>query len=376
MDTAALVIDQWPTIVKMLPADLEQSAREWKALQRKRQIRSAEDLLRVALIYGFCDESLRLTAAYATAAGIANMSDVAVLERLQGAAPWLGHVVLRFLRDRGLTKNVPKFRVRVVDATVISEPGSRGTDWRFHIGIDLAQARIASVELTGPEGGETFRRHSVCEDEIMLGDRGYAHRSGVASVIDRKGHVVVRINGQNLPLLDLDGHAVDTLALLQTLQQPGETGEWEVQFEANDRLYPVRLVAWRKPARDAAKEARRVIREATRKGHQPDPRSLQAAHFIAVITDLPREKLPASEALELYRLRWQIEIAFKQLKGIMHLDHLRAKNEALAEAYLYAGILGALIVQELCRKDSLFSPHRERRGRADRQPVAVAEGRC
>ena len=349
----------------MLPADLEQSADEWKALQRKRKIKSAEDLLRVALIYGFCDESLRLTAAYATAAGIANMSDVAVLDRLKGAAPWLGHVVLRFLQDRGLTKNVPKFRVRVVDATVISEPGSKGTDWRFHMGIDLAQARIASVELTGPEGGETFLRHSVCEDEIMLGDRGYAHRTGVASVIDRKGHVVVRINWHNFPLLDPNRQTLDLLALLETVP-PSQTGEWEVQFEANERLYPVRLVAWRKPARDAAKEARRVIREATRKGHEPDPRSLRAAHFIAVITDLPREQLPASEALELYRLRWQIEIVFKQLKGIMHLDHLRAKNEALAEAYLYAGILGALIVQELCRKDSLFFPHRERRGRADR----------
>ena len=355
----------------MLPADLEKSAREWGVLQRRREIKSADDLIRVALLYGFCDDSLRQTALHAALAGVANMSDVAVLDRLRIAAPWLGHVVWRFLQDRGLKTDVAKFRVRIVDATGVSEPASKGTDWRFHVGIDLAQARIVGVELTGAEGGETLVRHSVCPDEVVIGDRGYAHRTGVASVIDRDAHVVVRINWHNFPLSDLNRQSLDLLALLETLE-PGQTGEWEAQFEANERWYPVRLVARRKPEKEAAREARRVSREATRKGHQPDPRSLRAAHFIAVITDLPGEVLPAGEALELYRLRWQIEIVFKRLKSLMHLDHLRAKDPALAQAYLYAGILGALIVQELCHSEALFSPRRQRFRSPDHQPVASA----
>ena len=371
MDTTHLVTDQWPAVVQLLPTDLEQSARGWGVIQRQRRIRSGEDVVRLALMYGFCDDSLRQTAFHAALAGVVKMSDVAVLDRLRGAAPWLGHVVWRFLQDRGLKTDLARFRVRVVDATGVSEPASKGTDWRFHVGIDLAEARIIGVELTGAEGGETLVRHHVDPGEVVLGDRGYAHRAGVASVLERKAHVVVRINSHNFPLSDMNRQSLDFLALLETLQ-PGQTGEWEAQFEANGSWYPVRLVARRKPEQEAAREARRVSREATRKGHQPDPRSLRAAHFIAVITDLPSEVLPADEALELYRLRWQIEIVFKQLKSLMHLDHLRAKDPALAQAYLYAGLLGALIVQELCQGTRLFSPRRQQlRGEAH-QPVAPA----
>ena len=79
----------------MLPADLEKSAREWGVLQRRREIKSADDLIRVALLYGFCDDSLRQTALHAALAGVANMSDVAVLDRLRIA----GSRLRRYLCD-------------------------------------------------------------------------------------------------------------------------------------------------------------------------------------------------------------------------------------------------------------------------------------
>jgi len=52
---------------------------------RLREVDSASTLLRLALAYGFCQMSLRQTAAWAEAAGIARISDVALLKRLQKA---------------------------------------------------------------------------------------------------------------------------------------------------------------------------------------------------------------------------------------------------------------------------------------------------
>nr|MDN1021419.1 transposase [Escherichia coli] len=34
----------------------------------------------------------------------------------------------------------------------------------------------------------------------------------------------------------------------------------------------------------------------------------------------------AEQVADCYRLRWQIELAFKRLKSLLHLDALRAKN--------------------------------------------------
>jgi len=353
MDATAVVGDDWDYVLNMLPADLDQSAADKLALVRRREISCAEDLLRLCLVYGLCDLSLRHTAAWAQVMGIAELSDVAVLKRLRNAADWLGHLILRWMQDRGLTTGSTAAAVRIIDATVVCRPGSQGTDWRLHLGLDLERLQISSVELTGPEGGETFLRHRFDPGEIVVGDRGYGQRGGVASVLDQGAHVLVRINWQNFPLLSAGGTPLDIVECLELLG-PGEIGDWPVSFEHDGRSYRVRLVATRKSAEATEQQRKRIRREA--RGKQPNPSSLRAAGFIFVITDLPADVLPAVEALELYQMRWQIEVFFKRLKGILHLDGLRAHDDQLARTYLYANILGALIVDELRNEALAFFP--------------------
>lgn len=356
MEPTRIVAQYWPDVLKLMPVDLDKSASEYSAIRRRREIGSGGDLLRLALAYAVCDYSLREAGAWAERIGMASMSDVAVMNRLKGAAPWLGHLVFEWLRRvEGLTCSVPRVAVRVLDATVISKPGSKGTDWRLHMGIDLAEERISSIELTGAEGGETFSRHDIPPGCLALGDRGYAHRKGVASVLQGQGHVLVRLNSQNFPLETPEGAALDLLERLETLNSR-QIGDWALQFRHDGVCYRVRLIALRKTRAAAKEEQQRLRKEAKRKGRKPSDCSLRAAHFVSVITDLPPEVLPAKEALELYRLRWQIEIFFKRLKGLLHLDHLRAKDPALAAAYLYAKILGALIVHYMCEQALAFSP--------------------
>jgi len=48
----------------------------------------------------------------------------------------------------------------------------------------------------------------------------------------------------------------------------------------------------------------------------------------------------------LYRLRWQVELLFKRLKGILDLDALRAKEPVLTQVYLLGKIVGWLMVED------------------------------
>jgi hypothetical protein len=372
MDSPAIIGDDWPIVLSMMPSDFEASAVSKLALRRHREIASAGDLLRLALAYGLCDFSLRQVAAWAALTGLGQMSNVAVLKRLQNAEAWLGHLIVRWLQERGLATQVPALRVRIVDATVISQPGSQGTDWRLHVGLDLAQLSLCSLELTGPEGGETLRRFAVAPGEILLGDRGYGHREGIASVLDQAGHVVVRLSWQNCPLHTSAGKPLEVLRALQLLDL-GEIGDWPVQLRVQDRVYALRLVAVRKTPAATAREQEQIRRAAAKKKRQPDPGSLRAAGYTCVLTDLPAAGLPAAQVLELYRLRWQIEIAFKRLKGLLHLDDLRAKGPQLARTYLFAKLLGALIVDELSRSAPAFSPWGYALFAAPPQSLALAE---
>ena len=85
---------------------------------------------------------------------------------------------------------------------------------------------------------------------------------------------------------------------------------------------------------------------------------------------MPGEEAPAVQILELYRLRWQIELALKRIKSILRLD-LRAKTADLARTYLLANMLGALIVDELTDGALSFFPWGFRLCRPPRQSLAA-----
>jgi len=298
--------------------------------------------------------SLRQTAAWSSAIGLAELSNVAVLKRLRAASGWLGSVVAEWLYQNGLTHEVSDRKVRVVDATTISKPGSTGADWRLHVSMDLAERRIGQVELTDEKEGERLDRHSITPDEIILGDRGYATSKGIAHVLQSGGHFVIR-SRWNLDLHTPSGSRFDMFPLLETLA-PDEIGDWPVRLDYQGAQYSLRLVAIRKSAHATEKAKRELRREAKKKGRTLQRETLSAAQYIIVVTDMPQEALTCTQVLELYRLRWQIELMFKRFKSILGFDQLRAKDKKLSQTYLLAKILGALVIDELTGKALDFFP--------------------
>jgi IS4 transposase len=80
------------------------------------------------------------------------------------------------------------------------------------------------------------------------------------------------------------------------------------------------------------------------------------AGYICLITSLGQEQLSAANALELYRFRWQIELAFKRLKSLLALGDLPAKDPALVHTIIYAKLLAALILDDYTGRYLSFFP--------------------
>jgi hypothetical protein len=339
-----LVSDDWMRMSARLPVEIEALARETRALQRRREVKSGLDLLRIVLAYSVCGWSLRLVGAWATIIGLGHLSDVAVRKRLRNTLPWLGRIIGTWLGKRQQALAGRAVRVRLIDASVISEPGSSGTDWRLHARFDLAAFSMTGIEVTDVTGGETLKRHASAAGEISVADRGYAHRKGLGSIFAALAYIVVRITWQNLPLETADGQAFDPIRWLQAQSQhPCETSVW---VETPAGRFEVRLVAQRL-SEDKAEAARRRARTASRKkGHTPSKGTLFAAGYILLVTNLPAATWTTEQVLALYRLRWQVELLFKRLKGILHLDRLRAKDPVVAQVYLLGNLVGALLLEE------------------------------
>jgi hypothetical protein len=363
MDIMPILREQWESLLGMLPRgfDLEKTLRQSGALVRRRAIGSAETLLRLVLAYSLCGLSIRATAAWAEAQGLASVSDVALLKRLRKAAPWMGQILAAKLAERveGLEAQPLGYRLRLVDATTARVPGSQGTDYRVHLGFDLGSLSIDWIEVTDAKGGESYSRLKLGLGDLILADRGYCHRRGLVAVRQAGADFLVRINWQNLPLQDAQRQRLDLVSLLEQIQG-SETVEFEVATMEDKSqslpAIPARLIVARKPEEATAAERRRILREASRQGRKIDPRTLKAAAFFLVLTSAPQQKLPAEKALALYRLRWQIEMAFKRMKGLLHLGKLPMKDPQLAQAYLCAKLLAALMLEDLTRDFLAFSP--------------------
>jgi hypothetical protein len=366
MDTLNLLETQWKYLLSMLPAkvDLEASARDKGALLRRRVVRSAETLLRLALAY-CCGLSLRQTSCWAHLQGLGKLSQVGVMKCLRRSASWLEFLVVTKLAERAECRQIQGLRLRLVDATTVSAPGSQGTDWRVHLGFDLGSLTIDAVELTGAEGGESLSRFQVGAREVLIGDRGYAHRRGLWSVRQAGGDFLVRSTWQNLPLQTLGGEPFDLLLAARSLPE-GEVGEFAVQTVATRKVpaMAARMIILCK-SEEAAEQAREKIRkEARKKGHAVDPRTLEAAGYIFLLTSLPAAQLKAAEVLDLYRFRWQVELAFKRLKSLWDFGTVPAKDPDLARTYIFAKLLIAVLVedltQEALRAPPLGRPRRRR----------------
>jgi IS4 transposase len=73
------------------------------------------------------------------------------------------------------------------------------------------------------------------------------------------------------------------------------------------------------------------------------------AGFLMVLTSLPAD-VGIDEVLAAYRVRWQVELAFKRLKSLLGLDRLPAKSRALARSWLLAHLILALLIDDLTQE--------------------------
>lgn len=345
-------LENWEDLLRYLPPSvaLEASARSAAALLRRREVKGAADLLRLVLGYAVCDWPLRILALWWDVRGLGHLSAEALRKRLQHCSKWLGMLIVALLQARQfrLPCRGDALQLRIQDATVISRPGSQSTDWRLHLSLNVGQARIDGIELTDAHGGETLARFPLQPGEIRLVDRGYAHPGGLGSLLQEEGQVVVRINWQNLRLEEEDGRRFAVATWLGAFEgQSLEARERSVWLVTPQGRFPLRLVACPLPPEKAEEARRRARQTAQKKKHQVDARTLLAAGFVLLLTNLPASQWSAPQVLELYRLRWQVEILIKRLKSVLALDGLRAQTPALAQTYLLGKMLGALLLQEM-----------------------------
>jgi hypothetical protein len=348
--------ENWKVLLSLFPENWREEAERCRAVERLRGFESIEAILRTILLHVGRGYSLRETAAFAEASGLASVSDVTLLNRLRQAEEWLRSLCLSLLQETGVWLQVSaERRVRAVDGTIIREQGRTGSQWRIVYSLRLPSLHCDYFDLTPAKGvgtGEWLGRVPVQAGDLVLADAGYCSVPGLEYLRDRAADGIVRINPQNFPCLDGSGRRRSLLTPLDELQEPGQVREWEVWLQGEKR-FGGRVCALRKSEEAARQAVRRLEQKASKKQTQLKPATREYAKYVVLFTTWEAE---AAKILEAYRVRWQIELAFKRLKSLARLGHLPKYDAASCRAWLYGKLFVALLSQKLVRVARDISP--------------------
>ena len=168
----------------------------------------------------------------------------------------------------------------------------------------------------------------------------------IARVLTAGADVLVRGKWKGARWRDKDGRPIDFLAMLRA----AKSGRIDRAIFVERKLGPnlaLRLVAIRKPEKAAAEARRKARRDAQREGYQVSKETLEAADWVILLTSLPPDAFSTEDVLDLYRLRWRIELGFKRLKSLIGLKGPPGFDERSARPYVLVHLLIILLLEPL-----------------------------
>jgi len=194
----------------------------------------------------------------------------------------------------------------------------------LHVTMDLLTCSIDYFALTADTISERLHapEPEKLNNTLILEDAGYFDRARMMNIEKNGGFVIGQAACSINPVIksayDYEGH---------------EISKWEGQklkkLELRNKNIPMDLtVRW--------------------PGYEMDFRVIafwykKKKRIGYLVTNLPRETVPATDIVGLYRLRWQIELLFKELKSYCNLKKFSTKNKNIVKTLIYASFITVLL---------------------------------
>ena len=350
-DVTEFFEDLWEeTIRPQLPSDefIDQQIKNSGSLCRFRIISNALALIKGALLYAVSGMSFAVLSSATHALGIAKMSDTAWRKRILKLAPFL-EILLTFLLTRIVKAslfpidNIPN--VYLIDATNIRLQGKEQYLERLHVRYSANFNVVDQVKVTDKHTAESLCHFSMKPGDISIADTAYATAKNYAYAVEQKSDVILRMNPQNFSLYNMSGERIKYEKYLKKFKKGSKEVSCYVRTD-DGKQYPARLIIEALP-KDQAKEAqKRKIKEAKKDGREIRPETLRNAKYVFLLTSLDETKYGRNTILELYRIRWQIELLFKRIKQMCEIKTIRVASPKYARVMSYLWLIVWIITEK------------------------------
>jgi hypothetical protein len=197
------------------------------------------------------------------------------------------------------------------------------------------------------QGLAELAAQQVQQAEIGLFDKGFYKAQPLRGIAERGGYFLIPWT-RSVSVWESDApgqrQALDLAGQLKlTSDSCREWSEVQLGQTPSASLGPVRLIAFRLSEESAGRRRAHLREKCRTYGRQPTVEALELAGWLILLTNAPAAKLPAKAAGYLYRVRWQIELIFKQWKSVLRLNVIPSANAYRVQCEVWARLLGALL---------------------------------
>ncbi len=209
---------------------------------------------------------------------------------------------------------------------------------------DLKSSSVIHCELTDgvtPDQryGQEQLAAKVQAGDLFLFDLGYFALKTLAAVEERGAFFISRLDSHVAIFLNNQ-----RLELTSWLKKHKSKDSIEISVLLGHQKIPCRLIARRLPEKERNERIRRLRKLAAKKGRVLSTQGHSLASWNLFVTNAPQEKLPANHLHHFYRLRWSVELIFKQFKSQLKIHTWNHRNIYRLKCEIFATLIIAALL--------------------------------
>ena len=224
---------------------------------------------------------------------------------------------------------------------------------------DLKNGSWQNLEFTkvtqNDQGYSNNTLERINEGDLHIRDLGFITKTYLKGVIDKGAFFLNRLPPQWVSSDCQTGERIDWKQLGQKVNcNNGSHLDTRVSIQNGKDSFQCRLIAVAVPEKIWVERIRKAQQKAKNHGTSLSEAYKVRQRFSIFITNADEKTLTATDIVQLYRLRWQVELIFKVWKSLLNIHKVKSIKRERLEAQLIAKFISILLNWKIYKHLSTF----------------------
>lgn len=219
--------------------------------------------------------------------------------------------------------------------------------------FDLKSSEITDLDVTAGRKNDVSdasdKKGKIRSKDLIIRDLGYYSLNVLKSITESNAFYLSKL-GSKTKVYEVAGEEIRELEMNKLYRMMKKKGisrlEKDVLIGQQEQL-PARLVVTSVPDEVREERIRKREKENKKKGYKTSDEYKARAGLNLFVTNVQENELSTEAILQIYRLRWQIELVFKTWKSIFGIHVVHKMKVARFKCILYARLLFICLCWEM-----------------------------